>query len=773
MRSGGEISAERYSIIFSSMTEGVVIHDANGKITECNESAERILGLSRTQILGRTSIDSRWRAIHEDGSPFLGETHPAMVTLQTGKPISSVIMGVCKPDGRLTWIAINAAPLIESKYEPSGVVATFSDITEYRKSRIALHDAEANLSALIESTDDLIWSVDLRHGLLTFNQALQDHIKNSFGVEVAQGMRLEDVLPRERAALWPGLYARALAEGPFRTEYPLQDGRTLEMTLNRIVRNGVTAGVSVFGKDVTERKTAERALLEAEGRYREIFDGAIEGIYRTSAEGKALLGNPALARMLGYASAEEYLSTTADAGSQVWVNPNDRVEFLELLGEKGVVRGYECSLKRKDGATIWVSLNSRLVKGADGREVYNQGFIEDITERKKAQTERTKLEAEFIQAQKLEAVGRLAGGIAHDFNNLLMVIMAKTEVLALELEGAALEQTEEILKASRRAAELTGQLLAFSRKNTVQPTVISLNQLVSGVSDMVQRLVGEDVDVRVVLCEKPWRVKIDRSQFEQVIMNLLVNARDAMPEGGMLTLETWNTEIGEDYIPSHPLVPIGKYAMLAVTDTGTGMTADTKARLFEPFFTTKEPGKGTGLGLSMVYGIVKQSGGFIWVYSELGRGTCFKIYLPVVDGDTDAIPAARAAKVCTVKKKATILLVEDEDLLREVISEFLISGGHKVIATGNLEEACRLAMEQRLDIDLLLSDVVLKGGNSKQLVQRLTEQGCTFRVVYMSGYTPNAIVHHGVLDPGTLFLQKPFSQATLLDKIEEALSLAD
>jgi CheY-like chemotaxis protein len=243
-----------------------------------------------------------------------------------------------------------------------------------------------------------------------------------------------------------------------------------------------------------------------------------------------------------------------------------------------------------------------------------------------------------------------------------------------------------------------------------------------------------------------------------------------MPDGGRLTLETGNAKIREEYVATHPLVPAGNYAMLAVTDTGTGMSAETQARLFEPFFTTKEQGKGTGLGLSMVYGIVKQSGGFIWVYSELEKGTCFKIYLPKTElSEGEKLEEVTSSKQ-PIKKKATILVVEDDDSLREIICDFLHSGEHSVIAAGNLDEACQMALEHRQEIDLLLTDVVLKGGNAKQLIQRIQDQGCRLRVLYMSGYTPNAIVHHGVLDPGTLFLQKPFSRNTLFEKIEEALS---
>jgi PAS domain S-box-containing protein len=521
---------------------------------------------------------------------------------------------------------------------------------------------------------------------------------------------------------------------------------------------------------VKDLDAAYQRLEESERRFRGFFNDAVVGFYRTTADGRVLLVNPSLGKMLGYDSPEDILGV--DIENSHFPAGYPREDFKKELEEKGVIRGQESAWKRRDGSTLYIRENVRATRDSAGRIVHYEGTVEDITARKQAEEKSAKLQAELLQSQKMEAVGRLAGGIAHDFNNLLMVIMAQTEMLALDLdlEGASAQRAEKIMKASRRAAELTGQLLAFSRKQTTQPTVTSMNQLVTGVSDMLQRLVGEDVDVQVSFCDEPWLVKTDRAQFEQVIMNLVVNARDALPNGGMLTLETGNSEIDEEYIATHPLVPAGNYAMLAVTDTGTGMSAEVQARLFEPFFTTKEPGKGTGLGLSMVYGIVKQSGGFIRVYSELGKGTCFKIYLPKANVSQAATPEEHAAPTHPLKKKATILLVEDDDSLRDVIANFLQTGGHKVIVAESLDEACRVALEERLEIDLLLTDVVLKGGNGKQLVHRLEGQGCVFRVVYMSGYTPNAIMHHGVLDPGMLFLQKPFSQAALLDKLEKALS---
>jgi signal transduction histidine kinase len=378
------------------------------------------------------------------------------------------------------------------------------------------------------------------------------------------------------------------------------------------------------------------------------------------------------------------------------------------------------------------------------------------------------LEEQFRQAQKMEAVGRLAGGIAHDFNNLLMVIMAQTELLSLHLDDGDLTKAESITRSARKAANLTSQLLAFSRKQIVQAQILSLNPIITELAKMAESLVGEDVDISLALDPQLWSVKADRSQLEQVIMNLIVNARDAMPQGGKLMLETSNANLSTEYIKTHPMVLPGRYVMQAVSDTGIGMDEATKSHIFEPFFTTKEPGKGTGLGLSLVYGIVKQSNGFVWCYSEPGHGTCFKVYLPVSDTPGD-VAAKEIIDSTPAIDHATVLLVEDEDSLRKVIAEFLRSSGHTVIAAESHEEAMERATESGGSIDLLLTDVVLRGRSGKQLADTLRENGFHSQVIFMSGYTPNAIVHHGVLDEGTFFLQKPFTRSDLLKKIQQVL----
>jgi nitrogen-specific signal transduction histidine kinase len=391
------------------------------------------------------------------------------------------------------------------------------------------------------------------------------------------------------------------------------------------------------------------------------------------------------------------------------------------------------------------------------------GVVSDVTKSKE-------LEKQYRQAQKMEAVGRLAGGVAHDFNNLLTAIFGYADLLAEDLasDHPGRSDLEEIRTAATRASALTRQLLAFSRQQVLQPVVLSLNDVVADIQKMLQRLLGEDVELHASLAPDLGNVRADAGQIEQVIMNLAVNARDAMPTGGKLTIETANVDLEEEYTKSHSPVLPGRFVMLAVSDSGTGMDEATKAKVFEPFFTTKEAGKGTGLGLATVYGIVKQSGGFIWLYSEPGKGAAFKIYLPRVDAPADLPPKAPEL-VATVAGTETILLAEDDDLLRPLAQELLTKLGYRVLVARDSAEALALARGHKGQIHLLVSDVVMPGGGGFELGKRLVAERPQLRVLFMSGYTDEAVVRHGLLERGLNYLQKPFTPAVLVRRVRDVL----
>jgi PAS domain S-box-containing protein len=616
-----------------------------------------------------------------------------------------------------------------------------------------------------ENAADMIAVVDMQ-GKRLFNSLSYQRVLGYSTEELQASSAFEQIHPDDRESVKRAA-EEARRSGIGKTlEYRLRhkDGSWLVLeSTSSVIRNakGDPEKLVIVNRNITKRRGTEQALRRSEADFRSVVEDAPYGIYRASKTGQFLQTNPALQKMLGYESLDELRSKHLAA--DIFRHAAEYTRLTDLLIRSEEIKDIEMEWKRHDGTPITVRCSGRCIKDETGAPAYFEMFAEDVTEKRV-------LERQLRMAQKMEAIGRLSGGIAHDFNNHLGVIIGYSRVLkkALGESNPLADHALEIEKAGQRAASLTKQLLAFSRQQVLTPAVLSLNTLASDMESMLPRLLGEDIAVSLALDPNLGSVKADQSQIEQVIMNLAVNARDAMPEGGKLKIRTSNVEFDQAYTRTHPGSKPGHYVLLAVTDTGTGMDAATLTHIFEPFFTTKERGKGTGLGLATVYGIVKQSDGYIWVDSTPGKGSSFEIYLQRHQGQ----PAVEEPKVDPAEKprcSENILLVEDAEPLRKLAQTFLEAAGFRVLSAGSGEEALDVAARSGVTFDLLLTDVIMPGMNGRILAEQLSPRQPGIKVLYMSGYTDSFIAGHGVLDPGTHLLHKPFTEEVLIRKAREVL----
>ncbi len=628
------------------------------------------------------------------------------------------------------------------------------------RTALALHKSHLHFGGVVEISEDAILTVNEEQRITLFNP----------GAEKVFGYRAAEVVGRPLSVLLPERYravheehVRSFSESPdvlrAMNERGMIFGRRAdgsefpaEASISKFEANGEKI-LTVRLRDVTERHATEQRLRQMAA----IVESSQDAIISEDLNGVITSWNPGAEKMFGYGAAE---AIGRSARMLLPPDSGDKDDNLEQA-RTGSSPTEEAVRTRKDGRQIDVGLTTSPILDRNGHTAGVATIARDITERKR-------LEQQLLHSQKMEAVGRLAGGIAHDFNNLLSIIVGYAYLVqSSTAEGEPLRNAaEQIMAASERASTLTRQLLAFSRKQVMRPEVLDLNEVTAGIGRILPRLLGEDVDLRIFAGQDLHRVKADPGQIEQVLMNLVVNARDAMPEGGRLTIETGNVYFDPAEARQHGVEP-GHYVLLAISDTGHGMDAETRARIFEPFFTTKDPGKGTGLGLATVYGIVSQSNGHIWVYSEPGEGTTFKIYFPATEAAAGHPRLAYRPQPALCGSE-TLLLVEDEAGLRELLARVLAEKGYKVLAASNGPEALRLARDR--NIDLLLTDVVMPHMRGQQLAEELSVRQPNLAVIYMSGYTDNALMHSGALPPGTTFLQKPFTPDVVLRRVREVLN---
>jgi PAS domain S-box-containing protein len=743
------------------------------------------------------------RMLFEDGKPTdfiylaVNDSFVAQTGLKdvVGRKVSEIIPGIREADpgifeiyGRVAltgrpehfemfveslhqWFAVSA-------YSPSRehFVAVFDVVTERKRAEERLRQSEAFTRAVMDHLPIgvAVNSVDPAVDFTYMNDNFPRFYRTTREALAAADAFWEHVYqdPGFREAIRNRVLADCAEGDPARMHWEdVPITRTGEETTYICARNIPVPGEPLMIStvwDVTERKRTEEALRESELRYRALFENSLDAILLTVPDGRILSANPAACQMFG--RSEEEICTLGLGGVVDMSDPR-LPALLEERRRTEQARG-ELTFVRRDGSTFPGEVSSVIFKDRSG-DARSSMIIRDVTERRRAEQERARLQAQLLQAQKMESVGRLAGGVAHDFNNMLEIILGHADLSLEKVEAGQPLHADllEIKKAAERSADLTRQLLAFARKQTVTPRVLDLNETVEGMLKMLRRLIGEDIELAWRPGPGLWPVRVDPSQVDQILANLCVNSRDAIEGVGTIGIETNTAVFDETYCAEHPGCAPGEYVVLAVSDNGAGMDRATMDRLFEPFFTTKEVGKGTGLGLATVYGIVKQNDGFITVYSEPGLGSTFKIYLPRHAAAAEPAPPD-GAPAPEGRGQETILVVEDETAILRMTTRILEAQGYRVLSASTPGEAIRLAKEHPGDIHLLVTDVVMPEMNGRELARNVMALYPDIKRLFTSGYTADVIAHHGVIDEGVNFIQKPYSKQLLAAKVREALDRA-
>jgi PAS domain S-box-containing protein len=769
-----EVAGALQRAILSSANFSSIATDASGIIQIFNVGAERMMGYKATEVTNKITpadisdpqeVIARAKALSlEFGIPI----RPGFEALvfKASRGIEDIYeLTYIRKDGSRLPAVVSVTALRDGHDAIIGYLLIGTDNTARKLAEIE-HQAKF-LQRIIDAMPYPVFYEDCERRYIGCNRAFEKF----YGItrEAIVGKTVYEITPKELADIHSQADAELLSrEGAQVYEGWVQsaDGMRHNVIFHKATFEGLDgklAGLVGAVVDITDRKRGEESLRKSEERFRQVVEGSPLGMY-IQTDGLFRYLNPSALAMFGAQSAGQLVGQ----GFLDRIHPDCRAAVSERARSVGngrrVAPFMDERYLRMDGEAFDTEVTAIpfIFEGRDGAIV----FFSDVTERKREEKKSHGLEQQLHQAQKMEAVGRLAGGIAHDFNNLLMVIQSYTEMLQdhLPANDALRKNTREVIRAAQRGASLTGQMLAFSRKQIISPVVLDLNTVIDETAKMLRRIIGEDIELQVHT-ESLWTIKADPDQISQVLMNLCVNSRDAMPQGGTLTITTGNVTVGDGGIDGQPDISPGDYVKLSVSDTGTGISKDVQEQVFDPFFTTKEVGKGTGLGLAMVYGIVKQSGGFLWVDSKVGEGARFTIYLPRIKGVFVPEVLKREARPRGVE---TLLVAEDEDALRGAMCEYLRSLGYAVLTAGSGQEALSAAKQQG-HIDLLLTDVVMPNMSGRELSQTLGNQHLDLKTIYMSGYTDDAVLRHGIHEMGTRFLQKPFSLGTLAQKVRDTL----
>lgn len=752
-----------FSVLFETLWLGVVFQDVNGKIIIANPAAERLLGLApscRTVPTG----EYQWLAIQENGSDIPLEDQPASVALRTGQPVTGRPMGVYNPiENRYCWMQASAIPVFRpGEDHPSLVYSIFDPLMELKQTQELIKDLAIFYQTLFESTGTAMVILEEDYTL--------SYINTMF--EKMSGFSKEEMVGLKK---WPELFLdgdqiQKPGEVPSRNELQLliKNGSIKYVLISQEFIPGTKKTIASL-VDISELKLTQLRLFDSDRRYRNIIENVIDGYFEVDLKGNFLFFNQAFCDLSGYPASVllglNFTKLADQINARGFFNSFNRV-FVTGRPEKG----YIGELIQEGGQKRIIEVSASQMISPEGKKTGFQGIARDITEQRAVGREKERLEEEIRQFQKLEAIGRLAGGVAHDFNNLLTGISGYAQLLQPKADHNPEIQRglKQICELCDRAADLTRQLLAFSRKQPLSSVVVNMNSLIENLSRMLRRIIGEDIDLQFFPASDLWNVAVDPGQMEQILMNMAVNARDALPQGGEIIIKTANVLLDEEYSQKHVGVKPGKYIRLVITDTGKGMDKATQERIFEPFFTTKEPGKGTGLGLSTVYGIIKQHKGNIWVQSEIGLGTSFEIYLPRAEGQV--MPLDRKQEDGSMPRGTeTILVAEDEEAVRTFVQAVLEGQGYRVLSASSPDEAFELFKIHEWEVALLLTDVVMPGENGFELYKRLVERRPSLKALYMSGYAMDTLIQEGELSPQISLLQKPFSPKILAKRIREIL----
>ena len=759
-------SEERYRTAIESSNDGVAIVKGDHHVYVNRQFLEMFGYDSPQDVLGKPT----YLAVHPDDSEKVIEINRRR---QRGEPVPGKyeFKGVRK-DGSTLYVEVSATRILYQG--ESATLAYLRDITERKKAEEALLISQARLSEAMNLARIVHWEVDVETDEYIFNDQFYNFYGTTAEREGGYRMSREEhirrfVHPDDLRLFREQAEKRKRSKEPefhnsFEHRVIRKDGEVRHIVaLVHSIKDAEGRILRLYGtnQDITERKRAEQALEESEEKYRSIFENAVEGIFQSIPEGRFVSVNPAMAAMCGYSSPEEMVNAVIDIASQYYVDAKDRLKFMNALETEGFVQGHEHRIRRKDGSTMWASVSVRIVRDGKGKPLYYEGTNLDITERKN-------LEEELRQAQKMEAIGTLAGGVAHDFNNILTVIIGLGNLIQMSIgpDDRIRPHIDQIVASSEKAADLTKSLLAFSRKQRIEVTPHDVNTVVASTAKLLKRLLPEDVELKLDLADHSVVAMIDVAQIDQVLMNLATNARDAMPNGGSLTIRTKAVTLDEKFRNVHGFGKPGRYVLLSVSDTGTGMNEETMARIFDPFFTTKEVGKGTGLGLSSAYGIVKQHNGYIVVTSALRRGTTFDIYLPLVD---QAVRKEAKPDFDVKGGSETILVIEDDADVRDMMTAILSGKGYTMLNAAGGDEAIRVFSEHKDAISLIILDVVMPGRSGREVLDEISRLNPLVKAIFVSGYTGDVILEKGVQKDKVDFLQKPVSVPKLLEKIREVL----